>query len=320
MWAAEIIGHTILQLEFPQTESQPARPIEEGVNDVFHIRTEYQHYVLKLYPFADVDRQKDHLVGSEVLKRIQPRTFTVPSVYSNGQLDTTAYAIFEFVEGEVYSVDNLYNEPKEFFETYIQTIASILAEIHTLDNPVDSYGWFTLTSNNELCINEPYNSGGEMAYQYLDYVLDGMDSLPVSLSPDELKSLVESKITDTEPRLVHSDLKYENVIVSSSDYAIIDWEYVHSGSAMFDFVKADRMLFSRYDYEQTDVLQNLREIFRDEYFTESPITFNSTQFRAFQLLEYCNTYTYCEEWYPHNTERVKDYYSEKIEQCIQLLQ
>lgn len=302
--------------------------IEDGINKSYMFTDSGgDEYICKYFSSGLASGPSNYLGSLQLVDNYVVGTdqFSTPSIVDYGLYEGTPYLFYEYIDGDVLSVDQLLMDENSY-EMYVRRIARALAELHLLENPVDKFGWYTLGDSGDVCLTTGYDSSSEMILSYLEHNFQEIrreeDAEFIEDRRDEIVQCVRDILEYSGvPVICHSDLKYSNIIDSDGELYLIDWEFPRSVDPMYEFVKTDRKLFGRYDHQNkmsSDQIEYLRSVFREEYFGRAPIEFDELRYECYWIQEMVECLGACTNWYDADEiPQVTSYYKSELESSLE---
>lgn len=297
---------------------------EDGINESYYFDSGSKRYVGKLFSW-DAIQIEDYLGTVEVARShlTDGVHLHTPDIVASGTFDGCAYVIYEYISGVSLEFDELYE--KGLVDEYISSVGRILAELHSLDNPIDDFGWFTMDEGN-LVLKNGYNDSLGLSLSQLNHNLNNIGDYGFTeeFSEDIRRFLKENLDYNRNPVIGHCDVKWNNIIDSSGSLYLIDWEFVRSVDPLYDYVKAERGLVRRYDRLKKlsdDEVEKFCQVFRNSYTESSFISFNKERYLCYWLLEMVECLRNCSEWYSEEElGDVRAYYRSEVERVVRELE
>lgn len=228
------------------------------------------------------------------------------------------YIIYEYIDGDIKSYDNLYGKQTEHKE-YIEDVAEIITQIQNIQNPVDKFGWYTV-KDDTLTVSDEYDTMKGMVLSYLDYNFDQLSRQITQRYYDQIYEYISSHLEyDGHPVIGHCDIKYDNIIVSDKKW-LIDWEFPRSIDPMYEYVKTERQLINQYNYYdeyEKSYNSELARNFKTTYFELSDREYDELNYKSYKLQEIIECYRACDNWFNEDeVPNVKSYYENQIDEIL----
>lgn len=316
---------SLIKREFP--DSTITDFIEEGINQTCYFKPNQDSdltYVAKIYDSNLMDIE-DYLAVMKVTDEyvLDGEYLKVPNIYSYGVFEDDAYIIYEYIHGEPLDFESLYEDGN--LEYYISRVGKIMSELHSQDNPMDDFGWYSMDEGS-ISLKDGYSdSSGLLLRQFNHSLEDADDGQFLSDRADRIRDVLRNSIDyDSNPAVCHCDIKYGNLIRSDNFEHLIDWEFIRSADPLYDLVKAERQFFARFSRSNViteDEYQRYRSVLHSSYFESSDTKFNEKRYVSYWLVEMVESLTEGKGTYDgEKLSNAEQYYRRKIEDAIQRLE
>lgn len=227
------------------------------------IRDANEEKFLKLY--RDSSRQRNELAAIALLETHQ---IAVPKVLASGKRKYLPYICFEGLR----SIDIL---PEDY---HIESLVKLLTPIYQIKG--SCFGR----------VSEVLDGGGFK--NWVEYLRNRLELYSSVLIKHNLLQSAKEAIDVIDyclggpfcviPRLIHNDLKPQNIVRVSSDYVLLDWEAAAYGDPLLDLAK----LWWRSGIEDVNLFLNIYKSTTFSAVTDSVATFRLKIYRALTAVGY----------------------------------
>lgn len=319
--------HNFINNKYPNADIIHSE--DKGMNQTYYFNRDENaknnsKYVGKIFS-ADLIDTKDYLASIEITKNYVEKTniLNTPKIDSYGVFKGKAYMIYEYIEGSSLEFKDVYNQ--NTIEYYLSLFGTILANVHRQNNPVNGYGWYTMKNNN-IKLKNNYNTSLKFILSQLNYCIDKIDDVPfITRNENKILDYINKFVNNNNnPVVCHSDVKYRNLIDSNGQYYLIDWEFVKSASPIYDLVKTERQLISRFSQNKfidDNTYRKYRKILHLSYDKHFNIKFSQNKYLCYWIIEMIECLYNCTDWYADDQiNEVRNYYIDNIKSCFRQLE
>lgn len=259
--------------------------IEEGIETCAKIESETGTYVMKIHESDVYDSPSGFLAGERIMSKVQNNLdIPIPELYvvrdSYGSPFNVPYYIMNFVEGDIFELSSE-NIGSEDHVQLLYECGEFLGKLHSLDCDTDTFGWLGLQDSGLETFEKCETNEEFMKFMFEEDFIKYIQNTRFSKSIEQIKNInnhILSTVDLTGPQVYcHWDLKYENMIIDSSQDTIIqgvlDWENPIVSSPLFNIIIVEDVLLTRHsrleEYDES-LIQDLRDVFREGYKSTSP--------------------------------------------------
>lgn len=141
-------------LEKNYDEYEVVKTLEDGINTSIIFTSDDHKYVFKIFSSMNLDTSDYFGCMRLVDLYIKDGTkLRVPELADYGIYDNKVYVIYKYIDGDIYNFHSL--KHMNMHEEFLEKVVDVLFELHSLDYPVEEFGWFTADEKNNIKVNYP---------------------------------------------------------------------------------------------------------------------------------------------------------------------
>lgn len=227
-----------------------------NLNIKLHLVNEPQLFILRIYV-----RDKEAAYREEKLARLIKSSVSVPEVYFVGDVEGHRYAITEYMHG-ISLRGLLLNYSHESLRDVMFEAGQILASIQKYQFPKAGFFDDTLKIGHPTS-NQDYITFAEKCLAH-PTVLETIAQETINKIREYLEKYSFLFPDENQTHLVHGDYGPENILVDKIEghwkiTAILDWEFAHSGSTLWDVANMLRYAHHMPPLFEDSFLQGLKQ-------------------------------------------------------------